>query len=45
MSEKLLLDSMIKRARPRAKPYTLNDGGGLFLIIHPDAKRYFVRAG
>src|ERR1700693_1715495 len=41
MPEKMLLDSQIKRARPRKKVYTLRDGGGLFVIVHPSGKKYF----
>jgi integrase len=41
MPEKMLLDSQIKRARPRKKVYTLRDGGGLFVIVHPTGKKYF----
>jgi len=38
--ENLLLDSQCKRARPHKKVYRLNDGGGLCLIVHPDARKY-----
>jgi len=41
MSEKLLLDSMVKRARAHTKVYTLRDGGGLQVIVHPNGKKYF----
>src|SRR6185295_1345203 len=41
MPEKMLVDSQIKRARPHAKVYTLRDGGGLHVIVHPNGKKYF----
>lgn len=36
-----LVDSQIKRARPRAKVYTLLDGRGLQVIVHPNGSKYF----
>ena len=30
-----LTDVAIKNAKPRAKPYKLGDGGGLFLLVQP----------
>src|SRR3954471_16636426 len=41
MAEKLLLDPQIKAAAPRESSYTLGDGGGLFVLINPDGKKYF----
>src|SRR5215207_5070821 len=41
MNDKMLTDSMIKRKRSRPKVYTLRDGNGLFLIVHPNAAKYF----
>jgi integrase len=37
----LLDDLTIKAAKPRDKEYTLRDGNGLFLLIHPNGGRYF----
>lgn len=34
-------DLTIKAAKPKEKPYTLRDGGGLFLLIHPNGSKYF----
>src|SRR5690348_15269950 len=41
MPENLLIDSQCKRARPHAKVYRKNDGGGLYLIVHPDGRKYW----
>ncbi len=37
----LLDDLTIKAAKPRDKEYTLRDGNGLFLLIHPNGGKYF----
>ena len=37
----LLDDLTIKAARPMDKEYTLRDGNGLFLLIHPNSGKYF----
>jgi integrase len=37
----LLDDLTIKAAKPREKEYTLRDGNGLFLLIHPSGAKYF----
>lgn len=37
----LLDDLTIKAAKPRDKEYTLRDGNGLFLLIHPSGGKYF----
>ncbi|EMN5548597.1 integrase arm-type DNA-binding domain-containing protein [Enterobacter cloacae] len=34
-----LIDIQIKRAKPQDKPYTLNDGHGLPLLIDPDGSK------
>ncbi|MDI7273519.1 tyrosine-type recombinase/integrase, partial [Cronobacter dublinensis] len=34
-----LTDIQVKRARPQDKPYTLNDGQGLSLLINPDGSK------
>src|SRR5690349_14987053 len=41
MAEKRLTDSMIKRAQPRATKYTLSDGAGLHVLVHPTGAKYF----
>ncbi len=37
----LLDDLTIKAAKPKDKEYTLRDGNGLFLLIHPNGGKYF----
>ena len=37
----LLDDFTIKAAKPDEKQYTLRDGNGLFLLIHPNGSKYF----
>jgi len=37
----LLDDLTIKAAKPLAKEYTLRDGNGLFLLVHPNGSKYF----
>jgi len=37
----LLDDLTIKAAKPTIKEYTLRDGNGLFLLIHPNGGKYF----
>lgn len=34
-----LTDIQIKRAKPQDKPYTMNDGQGLSLLINPDGSK------
>jgi integrase len=41
MSEKRLTDSQIKRAAARATQYTMNDGGGLFVLVLSTGAKYF----
>src|SRR6266481_2275284 len=41
MAEKLLTDLKCKRAKPKAKPYRLNDGGGLALRVMPNGAKYW----
>jgi integrase len=36
-----LNDLAIKAAKPKAQPYTLRDGDGLFLLVHPNGSKYF----
>jgi integrase len=36
-----LTDSRIRNAKPRAKPYKLSDGGGMYLLVTPDGARYW----
>ena len=41
LSADLLDDLTIKAAKPKEKQYTLRDGNGLFLLIHPNGSKYF----
>lgn len=41
MAAELLDDLTIKAAKPTDKEYTLRDGNGLFLLIHPNGGKYF----
>ena len=41
LSADLLDDLTIKAAKPKDKQYTLRDGNGLFLLIHPNGSKYF----
>lgn len=34
-------DLTIKAAKPKDRPYTLRDGNGLFLLVHPNGSKYF----
>ena len=36
-----LSDQKIRRAQPREVPYRLNDGGNLYLVVYPSAKKSF----
>ncbi len=36
-----LTDVAVRKARPRAKPYKKADGGGLFLLVHPNESKYW----
>src|SRR5260370_26572543 len=37
----VLTDTHIRNAKPRAKPYKLSDGGGMYLLVKPDGARYW----
>ncbi len=37
----LLDDLTIKATKPKEKQYTLRDGNGLFLLVHPNGSKYF----
>lgn len=41
MASNLLDDLTIRAAKPKSKVYTLRDGNGLFLLIHPNGSKYF----
>lgn len=42
MAKKDLLDDLtIKTAKPKEKPYTMRDGGSLFVLVHPNGSKYF----
>jgi integrase len=36
-----LSDAKLRNAKAAAKPYKLYDGGGLFLLVHPNGSRYW----
>lgn len=36
-----LTDVQARHAKPKAKPYKLADGGGLYLLINPDGAKYW----
>ena len=36
-----LTDMMIRQAKPKAKQYKLSDGGGMYLLVHPNGSKYF----
>jgi integrase len=36
-----LTDVRVRNAKPRAKPYKLSDGGGMYLLVKPDGGRYW----
>jgi integrase len=36
-----LSDAKLRSAKSAAKPYKLYDGGGLFLLVHPNGSRYW----
>lgn len=36
-----LKDVSIRNAKPKEKPYKLSDGGGLYLLVHPNGGRYW----
>ncbi len=35
------LDLTVKALQPQEKPYRLNDGKGLFVLINPDGSKYW----
>lgn len=39
MATEILTDAEVRNAQPRAKPYKLNDGGGLYLLVKPKGPR------
>jgi integrase len=41
LASELLSDLSIKSAKPKGKQYTLRDGGGLFVLVHPNGSKYF----
>lgn len=38
---KPLTDTQPRNAKPKAKPYKLADGGGLYLLVNPDGAKYW----
>lgn len=41
MASNLLDDLTIRAAKPNSKAYTLRDGNGLFILVHPNSSKYF----
>lgn len=41
MASNLLDDLTLRAAKPKIKAYTLRDGNGLFLLVHPNGSKYF----
>jgi integrase len=41
MARDRLSDAKVRSAKPAAQPYKLYDGGGLFLLVHPNGSRYW----
>jgi len=41
MASNLLDDLTIRAQKPKLKGYTLRDGNGLFLLVHPNGSKYF----
>lgn len=41
MASNLLDDLTIRAQKPKSQGYTLRDGNGLFLLIHPNGSKYF----
>jgi integrase len=41
MARDHLSDAKVRGAKPAAKAYKLFDGGGLFLLVHPNGSRYW----
>ena len=39
MPQNLLTDAKVRNAKPRATPYKLADGGGLFLLVKPNGSK------
>ena len=37
----MLTDTGVKNAKPKAKQYKLNDGGGLLLVVHPSGGKWW----
>ena len=41
MASNLLDDLTIRAQKPKSQVYTLRDGNGLFLLVHPNGSKYF----
>jgi len=37
----VLTDTEIREAKPKDRPYKLSDGGGLYLLINPNASKWW----
>ncbi len=34
-------NTQVKNAKPKSKQYKLSDGGGMYLLVHPNGSRYW----
>jgi integrase len=41
MARELLSELKVRQAKPKAEPYKLHDGGGLYLHVHPNGSKYW----
>ena len=41
MAKEKLTELAIKQAKSKNKQYKLSDGGGLFLLVHPNGSKYW----
>ena len=41
MATDFLKDVNVRNAKPEDKPYKMSDGGGLFLLVHPNGGKYW----
>ena len=41
LSDQTLDDLTTRAAKPQDKQYTVRDGNGLFLLVHPNGSKYF----
>ena len=36
-----LIDTLIRNTKPKKKPFSLSDGGGLYLLVNPNASKWW----